>query len=238
MESENQLSRINEVERNTLQKELESLKAQLREVEQVTEAFEATLRAALIEELILEQELTALYKEQKKAKKEKRLEQKKRGKNYKEPKGLVPQTRPSKVTSSSEEAKALKKLYREAMLNVHPDKFTMQEDKQDLAHEATTQLIQLYQQGDLAALQAYVNHILAVGLVQKESAAKLVTADVDMLAHLKNEIARLQSELEAAKNRYTYKVWTTYEDPNTFIDELREYYLDRIAKMKRRTRSK
>ena len=238
MESESQLSRINEVERSALQKELESLKAQMMEVEQATEAFEATLRAALIEELILEQELTALYKEQKKAKKEKRLEQKKRGKNYKEPKDIVSQSRPSKEVASPEDAKALKKLYREAMLHVHPDKFSMQEDMQDLAHEATTQHIQLYQQGDLAALQAYVNHILAEGLVQKESAAKLVTSEVDMLAHLKNEIARLQSELEAARNRYTYKVWSTYAEPNTFIDELREYYLDRIAKMKRRTRSK
>tara|TARA_Y100001949_G_C15948950_1_gene313768 strand:+ start:77 stop:793 length:717 start_codon:yes stop_codon:yes gene_type:complete len=238
MNADHQLSQVNEVERSTLQHELESLKAQLMEVEQATEAFEATLRTALIEELILEQELTALYKEQKKAKKEKRLEQKKRGKNYKEPKRVVPQSRPSKATSSPEDIKALKKLYREAMLHVHPDKFSMQEDKQDLAHEATTQLIQLYQQGDLAALQAYVNHILAEGLVQNESATKLVTSEVDMLAHLKNEIARLQSELEAAKNRYTYKVWTTYDDPNTFIDELREYYLDRIAKMKRRTRSK
>ena len=118
MNADHQLSQVNEVERSTLQHELESLKAQLMEVEQATEAFEATLRTALIEELILEQELTALYKEQKKAKKEKRLEQKKRGKNYKEPKRVVPQSRPSKATSSPEDIKALKKLYREAMLHV------------------------------------------------------------------------------------------------------------------------
>jgi hypothetical protein len=40
-----------------------------------------------------------------------------------------------------------------------------------------------------------------------------------------------------AKERKTYRIWRTYDDPYTFIQELKEYYLDRIAKMKRRTRT-
>ena len=114
----------------------------------------------------------------------------------------------------------------------------MQEDKQDLAHEATTELIQLYQQGDLEALQAYVNHIMSGDLMDNKEVKYIISKDADPLEYLKRELSQLRTELELAKNKYTYKVWTTYADPNTFIDELREYYLDRIAKMKRRTRTK
>ena len=238
MASENQLTNVNQVDRNDLQRRLALLKTELMKVQQITEAFEAKLRAALIEELILEQELTALYKQQKKAKKEKRLEQKKRGKNYKEPTVVISVPKSSEAIKSADDAKALKRLYREAMLYVHPDRFSMQEDKQDLAHEATTELIQLYQQGDLEALQAYVNHIMSGDLMDNKEVKYIISKDADPLEYLKRELSQLRTELELAKNKYTYKVWTTYADPNTFIDELREYYLDRIAKMKRRTRTK
>lgn len=237
MQAKNELSKIGDLSINELQAQVNELKRQIEEITRVTEAFESRLRTALTEELILEMELNALYKEQRKAKKEKRLEQKKRGKNYQEPTGLISQKRAKQAITNPDDEKALKKLYHEAMLLIHPDKFSMQEDKQDIAHEATAQLIQLYHKGDLAALQAYVNHILT-GDLTGGVVTDLVSSAIDPLEYLKSELARLQSELAAARNKYTYKVLTTYANPDSFIDELRAYYLDRIAKLKRRTRTK
>ncbi|HLT51791.1 MAG TPA: hypothetical protein VKZ93_07525, partial [Arenibacter sp.] len=54
--------------------------------------------------------------------------------------------------------------------------------------------------------------------------------------YLRLEWKRLRKELEFAKNKHTYKVLTTYEDPMLFLEELRSYYKDRILKLKKRTR--
>src|SRR5680860_1114419 len=47
---------------------------------------------------------------------------------------------------------------------------------------------------------------------------------------------KLKKLLQLAKTNHTYKVLTEYENPLTFIDELKEYYHDRIYKLKKRTR--
>ena len=65
-----------------LQAEINSLQMEINGIIQKISAFENLLRAEIEDELIEEQELSLLYKEQKKAKKAKRLAQKKRGKNY------------------------------------------------------------------------------------------------------------------------------------------------------------
>jgi regulator of replication initiation timing len=238
MRAKNQVVKSNEIDRQGLQAEIDAFRQRIENTKSTILAFEAKLRAALAEELILELELSTLYKEQKKAKKEKRLEQKKRGKNYQEPKGLIKSTPSKKTDKSPVDALALKKLYREAMLLIHPDKFNMQEDKQELAHEATTQLIQLYRQGDLDALQTYVSHILNGNLLEGNVSLNLIPKDTDPLEYLKHECQKLQAELSSLQNQYTYRVWTTYDDPYTFVEELRAYYLDRIKKLKKRTRTK
>ncbi len=214
------------------------MQAELEQINNVTHAFEAKLRAALSNEIIAEQELSALYKQQKKEKKERRLEQKKKGKNYKEPTGLVKSQSTQKApVLDPDDTKELKRLYREAMLHVHPDKFSMEEEKLDLATEATTRLIEIYKQADLAAMVIFHAHILAGGVMSiknARSSAKQEAASVDFW---KMEIEKLAEELKKAKKRNTYRILTTYEDPYTFIHELKEYYQDRIAKMKKRTRT-
>ncbi len=55
-------------------------------------------------------------------------------------------------------------------------------------------------------------------------------------AYLQNELLKLENQLQLAKTKHTYKVLTEYENPLTFIDELKEYYQDRIFKLKKRTR--
>ena len=97
-----------------LQQELEGIKTEIRN-------FEVLLRSHVSDLIVEAQELFILYKEIKKAKKIKRLEQKKRGKNYKEPKGLRIISKQKGNVIPGEQQKEKRRLYREAMLHVHPD---------------------------------------------------------------------------------------------------------------------
>jgi len=54
--------------------------------------------------------------------------------------------------------------------------------------------------------------------------------------YLEKEISQLEKQLEQAKRKHTFKVLSEYENPLTFIEELKEYYLDRIFKLRKRTR--
>jgi hypothetical protein len=238
MQANDKVLRVEELLVDNLRAKHAAMQAELEEINKVTQAFEAKLRAALSNEIIEDQELTSLYKQQKKEKKGKRQDQKKRGKNYKEPTGLVTrQFVEATPRINSEDTKELKRLYREAMLHVHPDKFSMEEDKIDLATEATTRLIEIYKQADLAAMVVFHAHILAGGVMSMKNAQTSANQKLASVGYWKMELEKLAEELKKAKERKTYRIWRTYDDPYTFIQELKEYYLDRIAKMKRRTRT-
>jgi hypothetical protein len=220
-----------------LKEQIDALREELEIIEQKTNAFETLLRTRLANELIEEQELRIIYKKLKQAKKEKRLEQKKRGKNYKEPIGIKPIIKAKVSTSNKEEQKEKKRLYREAMLHVHPDKFSMNEDKIDLATEVTSQLIDIYRTGNLQDLQMYHAHIFSGNALNQTfdvypEKSNLISQDL----YLKKEKEQLEELLFTAKNRHTYKVLTEYPDPLLFIDELKLYYTDKIAKLRTRTR--
>src|SRR4030066_1470 len=94
-------------------------------------------------------------------KKEKRFAQKKKGKNFKNLDGLKVIAKSNTNIASEDDQKEKKRLYREAMLFVHPDKFSMHDEKIDLATEVTTKLIQIYQTGNLAELQIFHTHIFS-----------------------------------------------------------------------------
>ncbi|HCO85295.1 MAG TPA: hypothetical protein DIT95_17450 [Arenibacter sp.] len=219
-----------------LQAEINRLQLEINETIQKTSVFENLLRTKIEDELIEEQELSLLYKQQKKAKKDKRLAQKKRGKNYDQT-GILTSDQPKPIPEkNSRERQQRKQLYREAMLYVHPDKFSMQTDKLDLATEITTQLIEIYRSGDLAALKAYHAHIFSGNTLIKPHKKQEPLKDPD-LTYLKMELKKLREELAAAKNRHTYKVLTEYENPMSFLDELKAYYKDRLMKLRKRTRT-
>jgi len=231
-------------DKNTIQEQLllkaqiEALKEELETVEQETNAFETLLRSKLIDLIIEEQELSVLYRNMQKAKKEKRLEQKKRGKNYKEPQGLKRLPKREQIcTDTTELKKEKKRLYREAMLHVHPDKFSMNEDKIDLATEVTSKLIQIYQSGSLEELRLYHNHIFSGNALMQSidtSNMRLNSALKDL--YLEKEKEELERQLIHAKNRHTYRVFKEYENPMSFADELKAYYTDRLFKLRKRTR--
>ena len=220
-----------------LQTEIDVLQKQLDELERRVFAFESILRSELANELVEVQELTVLYKKQKQSKKEKRSAQKQRGKNYTPPTYLKPLPKAVKIHISEVDERERKRLYREAMLYVHPDKFNMDEEQADLATEVTTKLIDIYQTGDLKALQNYHAHIFSGNTLVNLSEHKGVKLKQESKSEfLKTEKQRLENQIKQVKNKYTYKVLTEYPEPITFLDELKLYYNDRISKLRRRTR--
>ena len=212
-----------------LQQELEGIKKEIRN-------FEVLLRSHVSDLIVEAQELFILYKEIKKAKKIKRLEQKKRGKNYKEPKGLRIISKQKENVIPGEQQKEKRRLYREAMLHVHPDKFHMSEIESDIATNVTSRLIEIYKTESLETLQAFHAHIFSgnTNVVLGDAASKVEILSKDN--YLQQEIEHLEKEIDLAKNDHLYKVITEYEDPLTFIDELKEYYEDRVFKLRKRTR--
>src|SRR5690606_30630535 len=230
-----QLPDVPDSEIQRLQAEISDLRSELQGITDRTVGFEALLTSSLENDIIEEQELTLLYKQQKKTKKDQRNEQKKRGKNYRPPVDTLPVIIKSPPPRNIGEQQEKKRLYRETMLFVHPDKFSMQPDKLDLATEITGRLIEIYRSGDLETLQAYHAHIFN-GNTLLAPLARPEGTKGSGIDYLRLEWKRLRKELEFAKNKHTYKVLTTYEDPMLFLEELRSYYKDRILKLKKRTR--
>lgn len=215
---------------------IQILQDELSEIERKTQAFAALLGRHINDLIVEEQELFILYKQIKKAKKAKRLAQKKRGKNYKAPKELPVILKKKKSTISVEQQKEKKRLYREAMLQVHPDKFSMSEQETEMATEVTTRLIEIYKTENLETLQAYHAHIFKgnTPIILKDAASKATFFSKDN--YLQQEKERLEKAIDLAKQQQLYQVITEYENPLTFVEELKEYYEERIVQLKKRTR--
>ncbi|MFK8104059.1 MAG: hypothetical protein AB8G15_16110 [Saprospiraceae bacterium] len=234
--SSKKLISTEEVDPQKLRERIQNFQAKLTEIQKETHAFEGLLRTHLSDLIVEEQELFVLYKQIKKAKKIKRLAQKKRGKNYKEPKGLKTIPKQKKNLLPPEQQLEKKRLYREALLHIHPDKFSTNEKETDLATELTSRLIEIYQTESLETLQAYHAHIFKgnTGINLGAVPTKIKTFSKDN--YLQQEIERIEKAIQLAKNHRLYKVVTEYEDPLTFMHELKDYYEDRILKLKKRTR--
>jgi hypothetical protein len=218
-----------------IQNRIDQLQMEFDVVEEELRLFENKLRLALEDFIIEVQELTVLYKKIKREKKEKRLEQKRRGKNYQgssELKILKSGNWAPEVSTS--EKKERKKLYREAMLNVHPDKFSMDENKLELATDITSNLIEVYKNGSFEDLQFYHSKIMNGLLIEVKN--KVEPTGVELELYLTKQLFEIQEKLESIKSKHTYVVLTSYKNPMSFVNELTDYYLDKIAKLKKRTR--
>ncbi|MDO3694583.1 hypothetical protein QVZ41_06955 [Wenyingzhuangia sp. chi5] len=217
---------------HSLQIEIKQLLGRVQSVKSEIFEFENFLRNELESEIIEEQELSVLYRNLQKAKKQKRLAQKKKGKNYKEP-NTVPVV--SKITEEEKTVlKDKKKLYREAMLFVHPDRFSNNEQDESLATEITTELIRVYKQGTLVELQQLHQQITS----QKKLANIQISQEkqLDTLELLQQKKEDLQKELAQLQKRHTYVVLTTYANPKEYLQEVKAYYEDRLFKLRKRTR--
>ena len=141
--SEENLPESTNLEATDLQLQLELLQKEFDTIAQKIEEFKALLYSHLVDEIVEVQELTVIYKELKLAKKQQRLLQKQRGKKYVAPTGLKVVNSAREKVIKSEDSQEKKRLYKEAMFHVHPDKFSMQPEHTELATEVTTKLIQV-----------------------------------------------------------------------------------------------
>lgn len=226
----------NHIEQKELPEQIQLLQQELEKIQDTTRNFEALLRSRLSDLIVESQELFILYKQIKKAKKAARLEQKKRGKNYKQPQGLRPIPKKKENIIPLEEQKEKKRLYREAILHVHPDKFFKNEKQTDIATELTRKLIEIYKTGSLETLQAYHAHIFKgnTPIILNDTALKIKIFSKN--DYWQQEKEKLKKAIDLARNNQLYKVITEYEEPLVFVDELKRYYEDRIFKLKKRTR--
>jgi len=222
-----------------IESEMAALEAELGGIELRINAFEAQVRVALQPQIVRLKELTTLYKRLKNEKKEKRREQKKKGKNYKEPKGLK-KTGPAKNLLPSDEraAEELKRLYKEAVVRVHPDKFV--NGSPELSERATTmtaQLNSLYDAGDLQELSALHQHILSGNAMSHVPYQPQTLVDPNaMLAYLQKKRDEMVQALQALKASEWYGIINAHPEPTTFIDALRPQFEERIQVLTKRTR--
>jgi hypothetical protein len=204
-------------------------------------SFETTIRQklnVLISRLI---SLNEKMKEKQQLKKAKRLEQKKRGKNYKEPVQLI-STKGSKSVlsvSENEEKQELKRLYKEAIVKVHPDKIdhASQQDEILRAHELTTQLNGIYKNGDLEQLLSFYQINILGNQSELSNKTDLPLIDTKIrLTSLRTKKENLALKLQQLQANYLYHVLQTYEKPEVFIEELEAQFQEKIGKLEKRTR--
>ena len=209
------------------------LETELQQAEATLNAFEQTVRAQLGEQIRQMRVLTDLYKAQKAAKKDKRREQKRRGKNYQAPQGLLkPQGQREEEALDSDDPAELKRLYREAIVQVHPDKFPAANEAEGRQAAAlTTHLNALYERGDLEALRDFHEHILGEHPL-RHTAYVAGNATHNFLLRKKEQLAAALSELLQSQS---YQLAIT-PDRGELIDELREQFEQRIVLLKKRTR--
>lgn len=223
-----------------LEWEIAQLEGELLATEEEINVFGAKLRAALAPEIARLEELSALYKAQKNAKKAKRQAQKMRGKNYQEPKGIKKTSSPSSPTppSQDQDQDELRKLYREAIVQVHPDKFASAEpDLTEKAHSLAARLNSLYDAGDLEGLRDFHIHILSGNALSHTPFEPQTVANPAALkVHLEKQRDRLRALLAETMENHLYHVLKTYPFPIDFLGELQIYFRDRIAVMEKRTR--
>ena len=224
-----------------VQGEIAVLEAELAKIKKGLRAFEMEIHSRLHREIARIRELAELYKSHKKEKKAKRLDQKKRGKNYVEPKQvqLNNKDREEGKTLGLEEQKALKRLYKEAVVQVHPDKFVHagEQDRIQRANAVTAQLNGIYQRGDLEELINFYEEIVGGNAIHESSYRKEAIPDLNLrLESLLKKKEAMGKQLEQLKTSYAYNVLTTYENPLTFIDELHLQLLDRIKQLEKRTK--
>ena len=206
-----------------LEKEIARLEKELQVAETDVNAFTNQIRSQLFPQIKRIQELVALYKSQKQAKKAKRQEQKKKGKNYQPPQRIKPtktaRENGSKTQDSEAQALDRKRLFKEAIVQVHPDKFATEDAGiSERAHELTRQLQELYETGDLQELKGFHEHILSGNAMAhvpyQPSSLKDPAA---MLTFLQQKREELSKNLEELKTSELYHVLQTYENPLTFI---------------------
>jgi hypothetical protein len=225
----------------SLQAEIAEFERELANIQKELAPFEREIHLRLDKEIARIQALSEVYKRLKKEKKAKRLEQKKKGKNYKEPTqvALLASSKADSSPLTNEEQSELKRLYKEAVVQFHPDKFSHagEVDKIKRATAITAQLNSIYKRGDLDELVSFYQFIVSGSHVPESGHSLEVSVDPKLrLAALRRKREGIRKHLQQVKNSYLYTVLTTYDNPLTFINELQLQFEERIKQLEKRTR--
>ncbi|RYY30047.1 MAG: hypothetical protein EOP41_01470 [Sphingobacteriaceae bacterium] len=221
-----------------LEQEIALLEAELLVIENAVNAFRAQLQAALSVQIRRIQELTSIYKDQKQAKKQKRLEQKKRGKNYQKPLGLKLNNASFTGVNlvSAEKKQELKRLYKEAVVQIHPDKLVDADDELNrCATDITAQLNAYYKSGNLDELNRLHEHIISGNaLSYKPDQPETITDLPAMMLFLQEKKRKLEVLLQEIKSSEIYNLWLSRKDVSVLIEELKLQFSGRILIMEKR----
>ncbi len=222
-----------------LEREIEALSSTLNYCENELRTFEHQIRLALSSQINYIIILTDRYKQLKAEKKAKRLEQKRRGKNYSEPIGV------RKVSVESEEEdddfftdkNELKRLFREAVVHVHPDKFVNADERETTrANELTAHLTHLYKNGELTKMRDFHRHVVTGNAIAHEHSNSTVPDPLALIEYLEKQRDDLLAKLNELKANALYKVLLNKEDVGQFVEDLREDFNRRILQLEKRTR--
>lgn len=225
-----------------LEQEIAALETALQQTERTLNAFESQIRFQLGSQIDRIRALTVIYKKQQDNKKAWRLQQKKKGKNYREPVGLLKINRQIAVDDllDMEDQQELKRLYKDAITKVHPDKFSQESDLlNEKATALTAQLIDIYKGGNLEALKDFHEHIISGNALSHVPFEPQTVANPDaLLVYLRKKRDEMSQLLEALKACEFNRVLTTYADPLTYIDELRLVFEQRIVQLEKRMKTR
>src|SRR6476620_1806225 len=218
-----------------LEAEIANLEKALNEAEISLNAFTSQIRQQLAPQIQRLNLLVSRYKNIKQEKKAKRLEQKKKGKHYQPPSALPVPKNGTESNAKTPNQSDLKKLYKEAIVLVHPDKVGAEHTEQATA--LTIQLNELYASGDLEDLQGFHEHILSGNAFSHLHFGTAKAADPDaLLEYLQTKRNNLEKALQELQTSELYHVLKTYAEPLTFIPELKRQFEERIAVFEKRTR--
>ncbi|BDD06178.1 hypothetical protein [Aureibacter tunicatorum] len=241
---EQEVCKVESISKQETQK-LEALKADIdrteKEIDTVKSelnAFRLRIRTELRVEIAQIQKLQALYNEQKKLKKEKRREQKRKGKNFRTKENTLvskQQKETRKSCAVNENLNELKRLYKEGVVKVHPDKIQSNDDDEiKQATELTILLNEHYQNANLEQLRRLHQQIFS-GLTNLKLDMKV--DHNEKIWSLKVELRDLKFELEELQASQLYVVLRQL-DKEKYLSDLRNYFHDKINKLRKRTRSR
>lgn len=214
--------------------EIKELELDLANKQQQILRFEQLVQSKLNTQLLEIRKLEQLYKAEKKAKKAKRSLQKNKGKEINLPIQPKMANATIKTPESSDE---LKKLYKEAIQLVHPDKFMNDAEQVDKASEITTELISIYKSGDLKTLKDFHEYIIFGNPFQvaKEQDNNRLE-NIPKIDYLLKKRDKLAQELAELLNSDLYQILLSVTDETAFIDDLRIQFDERILTLLKRTR--
>ncbi|MGF1635633.1 MAG: hypothetical protein ACFCUU_01070 [Cyclobacteriaceae bacterium] len=220
--------------------EIETLQNTLGKLEQKLSAFEDIIRKQLHAEIRQMASLSTLHKQYQAEKKNKRLEQKRKGKNYKASNSIAKKDVAEKTVFPLEpEGDSLKKLYKEAVIRIHPDKIGDQAatEKIQNATVLTARLNEIYKSGDLDELKYFYQSVI----LRQETQTPIVQGFSSVNSQQQKEAlikkkSMILDAIEKLQNSYTNQVLNSYENPLIFVDELKVHFQEKIRKLEKRTR--